>query len=302
MVKVSKTRNKKRREEPAEIPLDYMEEGTFQEPSNTFLDYCILLYGESAIGKTSVIAQIPGCYILQCDPNRKSLRVRQSAIKNMTLSELKRERPDFSPWQIACATLQKALEDDSVRCIAIDNIGLLYEHCFNHVCWKLGIKDPNEQNDFGQTWREISDLFSDTLNTILYNEKGLVLVSHNTVKEVKEADDSTYERIEPAVQKGAFKWMKECTNYAFFMQYYNDQRVFTVRNTKEIWTKCSVDQDSPHFFDPEGNPVKRISMGASPQEGWSNLISAFDNELFDVDHVAETAEKPALKKKKKKVS
>lgn len=295
-MKVSKVRaNKVRKEEPAEIEVDYMEDGQFQEPSENFLDYCVLLYGESAIGKTSVVSQIPGCYILQCDPNRKSLRVRQSAIKDMSLSEMKRERPDHSPWQISCATIERALQDDSVKCIAIDNIGLLYEHCFRHVCWKLGIKDPNEQNDFGQTWRDIADQFSDMLNKVLYNDKGLVLVSHNATKEVKEADDSTYDRIEPAVQKGAFKWIKECTNYAFYLQYYNDQRVITVRNTKEIWTKCSVDLSTPHFFDPDGNPVRRIPMGNSPQEAWGNIISSFNNELFDVDHVSEDK---VVKKKK----
>jgi hypothetical protein len=297
-MKVSKVKAKKgRTEEPSEIPLDYMEDGEFQIPSDKFLDYCILLYGESAIGKTSLVSHIPGCYILQLDPNRKSLKVRQSSIKDMSLSELKRERPDFSSWQIACATIQRALEDDSVKCIAIDNIGLFYEHCFRHVCWKLGIKDPNEQNDFGQTWREIADLFADMLNKVLYNDKGLVCVSHNTTKEIKEADDSTYDRIEPAVQKGAFKWLKECTNYAFYMQYYQDRRVFTVRNTKEIWTKCSVDLSVPHFFDPEGNPARRIPMGNSPQEAWSNLMSSFSNELFDVDHVEEAD----IPKKKKKI-
>lgn len=285
----------------SEISIDYMEAGETTQPSDNLLDYCVLLYGESAIGKTSILTQIPDCYIVQFDPKRVGLKARQTNIPDLTIADMNKNRVKHSSWDMTCSVIEKALNDDSVKCIGIDNFGLMYEHAVRHVCWQEGIKDPQENNDYGKTWNVLNDMFRQVVNSCLYNSKGLFIVSHDVTREVEEGDGSKYDRIEPALMKGARKWVKEVTDFAFYMRFYRDQRVITVRNSKEIWVKCCTDIENPRFVDSDGNLLHNISAGASPQEAWSNLLGGFNNEINDVDREEAEAKLNKSAKLKKKL-
>jgi phage nucleotide-binding protein len=262
----------------------YLPEGETIEPSDSLLDYCILIYGESAIGKTSTVSKIPGVYMIQIDPKRKNLSIRQSNIPNMSLEELNKERPKFTPWQILSAMIDKLCADPTVKTIALDNFGLLYQHALRHKCYKRTIKDPSEENDYGQTWREIEDDMTTVLNKILAAGKGFVAIAHDTSREI-ETVEGTFERIQPEMMKAAFKWIKACTDFAFYMSFADDgSRVLHLRSDKEIWTKCCTDEDLPRFMDPQGKPLMQISCGSSPSQAWMNLNLAWENKLQDVSY------------------
>lgn len=283
----------------------YMPEGETSEPSNNLLDHCILIYGESGIGKTSVVKQIPGLYMIQCDPNRKGLSLRQSDIPNKSLTQLKRTIPEFSPWQLAEGLIEKLCDDDTVSLIAIDNFGLLYEHAMRHRCWKLGINDPSEKEDFGKTWREIEDMMTAALNQVLYSGKGLILITHDTSKEVvKGGSGGKFERVEPDVMKAAFRWLKACTDFGLYMTYSDDrsERIIKIRGGRDTWLKCSVDESDPHFMDPDGNPVEQISAGSSASEAWENLNKSWNNQLRDADWRPVGAAKKKTKKRRRSSS
>lgn len=274
----------------------YLAPGELNEPSDNLLDYVILLYGESGIGKTSTASKIPGSYVIQCDPNRRGLKIRQTCIDDMTISELKENRDKPTPWEVIKSVYKKACADKSVKVIVIDNFGMFYEHCLRHRCFKLGIDDPQEQNDYGQTWRDIKDEMVSLLNKVNSVGKGLFLIAHDAKKEILLKDDTTVERIQPALMSAPFDFVKAVTNFAFYMAHLSSGRVVYLRTGSEIWSKCCTDGDQPRFFDPEGNPVNRIPAGNSPSECWQNILRSWDNELFDVDHVDESK-----KRKKKKI-
>jgi hypothetical protein len=146
------------------------------------------------------------------------------------------------------------------------------------------IDHPSDENDYGKTWNIISDMFTKPLDAIIQSNKGLIGISHDTEKEV-ETLDGKYSRIEPSMMKAAFKWVKERTDFAFYFTYGDDGgRVCMIRGDREIWLKCCTDVRSPHFMDPNGKPVKQISLGNSPSEGWKNILKSWNNELHDVNY------------------
>ena len=274
----------------------YAGEGELVGGSQSILEHIILVYGESAIGKTSTCHNIPNSYIIQCDVKRKGLVGRQSFIPNTSLEQLREENPKYTPWSIAKATIKKAAEDPTVDVVVIDNFDYLYDHCLNNKCYRLRIADPGSMNDYGATWREIEDELTAALNIILENDKGCVIITHAKEVEIELPDGSKYERIQPQVKSAPFRWLKACTDYAFYLCYGDEgDRVWQIRAGKEIWLKCCVDEDNaPHFMDPDGTPLKQISAGSSPKEAWNNLVAAWNNEMRDIDY------RPPRNKTKKK--
>jgi hypothetical protein len=116
------SRKKATTPDESKIEIEYMAAGETTHPSDDLLDYCVLLYGESAIGKTSLLTQIPDCYIIQFDPKRSGLKARQTNIPDLTIGDMNKNRVKYSAWDMTCSVIDKALNDDSVRCIGIDNL------------------------------------------------------------------------------------------------------------------------------------------------------------------------------------
>ena len=282
----------------SEADIGYCEEGETIQPPDNLLDHAFLIYGESGIGKTSICSKIPGSYIIQCDPNRKGLGIRQTNIDNTTLIQLKKVRPKLTPWDKVVLTMDRICDDDSVKCVVIDNFDLFYQSIFRHRCYQIGINDPSEENDFGQTWRDIEDNMTQQLNRLLYSNKGVVLITHEQTKEV-EAGSSTYERIEPACMKAPFRWIKACTDFGFYLSYGDSgERIWNIRGDREIWLKSCTDEDSPHFYSPDGEPVRQISAGNSPREAWANLIKSWNNELDDISKTKTGRQSKKFKREK----
>jgi hypothetical protein len=302
---VRKTSSRKKKSESKDIGSMieelYLPEGEVIEPPENFLAYCFLIYGESGIGKTSTMACFPNSYVIQLDPNRTALAIRQTNVPDIPLTDLKRQKPEFTPWEMIVGLVEKAVEDDSVECVFIDNFGLMYEHALRHICYKKGLKDPTEADDWGQTWREIKDSMTDVLNKLLYANKGIGLIAHDTEKEI-ELPGGKISRIEPSLMKGAFDWVKGATNYAFYMRKNSEgDREFLIRSDIFTWTKCCIDENNPHFNYDDGSPMSAVPCGSSPREGYENLMKAFDNE-FQKPVKKSLRKKKTTRKKTRKTS
>jgi len=65
-----------------------------------------------------------------------------------------------------------------------------------------------------------------------------------------------------------------------------------VRSPHEIaWCACGYDG---HFLDPNGEQIDKFELGDTPDAAYKSLISAHNNELYDLDY------EPPRKSKKKK--
>ena len=293
--RTSTQRKKTKTSKPADNGLALSD---YTTPPEVFTDYVTCIYGESGIGKTSLVAQFPGAYFFQFDPERKGISVRQSLIKDKSVKDLNKERPTLTPWEEFDQLVEIACNDDEIEMIVIDNFGLCYMSCLRSKCFRLAIPDPNAVNDFGQTWRDIRDELTSTLHKVMYANKGLILISHDTEKEVELPSGTKFDRVEPAMMKAAFGWIKACTDFGFYFTYGDEgERTLLLRGDKEIWTKCSVDPNHPRFHDPNGEPLKSIDLGTNPAEAYKLLMQAWENEVHDIDYVDPKAKEKSRKRR-----
>ena len=156
-----------------------------ESPSN-FLDYCTVLFGAKGVGKTSLAAQFPGSVVLQLEPRRRNLRIRQYEVRPMSLKELEIAGLSVSPWLEIKEFIAAALSDKSVKHITIDTADRFYDAAFVYHCVRKGVENPSECNDYGQTWDKIRWDVEETLNKILYSPKGCMITSHTKLRENEE--------------------------------------------------------------------------------------------------------------------
>ena len=296
-VKGGKTSSKKKEVDISQY-VNYIPEGETIEVSDRFLDYVFLLYGESGSGKTSTLAQAPGAYTIQCDPNRRGLKIRQTNVPNNSLKTMKSSRSTPTPWEIIVATVDAILDDDSVGTVIFDNFKLVYQHASNHYCMKNGVDALKEMEDFGVSWNNVDSMYMDLFESIVVTGRGLGLITHQKENEIELPSGRMFTQIQPDLSGRPFQAVRQMTDFVFYLGKSDaGGRELTIRHDKnDIFYKCCTDEDQPHFFSPEGVPVKKISMGNSPQQAWKNLMLSWDNK------VACSAPVKKVSKKKKRRS
>jgi len=279
----------------------YCEDGETIEISDKFLDYMFLLYGESGSGKTSTLSKCPGSYIIQCDPKRKGLKVRQTNVPDSSLEEIKRNRDEHTPWEVIEATFEKIIEDDSVRTVIIDNMRAFYDHASNHYCKRKMVDSLSDMNDYGVSWNNVDAMYLDWFSRIVNSGRGLGLIAHMREREITLPDNTTMVQIQPDLTGRAMTAVRSLTDFAFFLGYNSDgDRILTVRHPgNDVWYKCCTDEEFPRFFDPDGNPVHRIVAGKSPGECWANILKSWDNQLYDAEYQPPKERKVKIKRRTK---
>lgn len=256
----------------------------FNEPPDDFLAYTTIIFGEKGIGKTSLMAQFPNCVVAQMEPRRKNLRIRQVLIET---------------WEEVLDFTAKVKKDSTVDMVGFDTFDRLYELASAYQCNNQGIKDPNEANDFGATWRAITDNVSELLSDLAKAGKNFVFSSHAKWKEVELRNGKKREILVPTMTDSAWKIVKAICDFAFYYGYYDNQRALYLRGHQQLWSACG---SSEHFLDPEGRPVKTILLGENPEEAYSTLLRSFNNEIEGVEdedlETLTTIKRPWKKKKK----
>lgn len=261
--------------------VNYVPDGETIDISDSFLDYVFLLYGESGSGKTSTLAQAPGAYVIQCDPNRRGLKIRQTNIPNHSLKMIRSDRSEPSPWEIVVATVDAAIEDNSVNTIIIDNFRVLYDHASNHYCRINGVDSLRDMEDFGVSWNCVDAMYAELFSRIVDSGRGLGLITHQKETEVELPSGKTFTQIQPDLSGRPFQAVRQMTDFVFYLMINaKAERELVIRpENNDLFYKCCTDLNEPRFFTPENVPVKRLSMGKSPQEGWENLMKSWDNKM-----------------------
>jgi hypothetical protein len=253
------------------------------EPSTTLTDYAICLFGEKGVGKTSLAAQFENSLIIMLEPKRRNLRIRQVNVDPMSIRDMEESNPKMTPWMLIKEYTKAVLADDTVDTVGIDTVDRAWEACINHHCFQKGIKDPSDANDHGRTWRVIKDDFEQTMNKLLYADKGLIFISHAHLREVEshEGDNQWVPTCAPA----AWKYLKAVCDLAIHFGYTESRRALTIRNPGRIWSSCGP---TDQFRTADGTPIETFFSGNSHEESYKILTDAFNNEI-DESLIASTS-------------
>lgn len=251
---------------------------TYNEPPDDFFSYVTLIYGESGVGKTTLLSKFPDSYTLMLEPKRRGLRMRMHEVPYVPMAKMKKLKGP-TPWEEISAFIDHCVKDRSINTVCIDNVDRAYELCMNHVCFERGYTHPNQAKDYGQTWDAIRELFAEAFDKVIYSDKGLVFSSKYKYKEVEQRDGDNYERLQPSCANGCLKYLMDCTDYGIWYGYERKQRAFILRSVNDVWTKCAPEG---HFLDPQGEPISVLAAGETPDEAFQTLIDGFENKRTDL--------------------
>lgn len=259
------------------------------EPSSELGSYSMLIYGRKKIGKTSLSSEFPNAFIISCEPGAKALRVFKSEIRD---------------WKTACLCIDAVVRSPKFDTIVVDTVDLLYDFIFDEVCTKQMIEHPNDENDFGATWRKIRKSFRQQIQKLLTCGKGVIFLSHDTEKEQEDREGGKFDRIQPTMAKQAMEEIEGVVDLIGLYDYDGEKRVLRVAGDQFMVAGCRCKEN---FVRKGGDPgveadrVRVIDMGNSSQESYSNFVKAFNNEqvlvgLPVVEKVKKVLTKPGINK------
>lgn len=231
-------------------------------------EYTTLLYGAKKIGKTSLLSNFPKAFFLSTEPGTKALEVFSRPVRNWS---------EF----IGYIELLESEDGNRFETIIVDTIDNAYEYAFDFICKKKLINHPHEENDFGATWKEISQLFRDAVLRLISTNKGIVFVSHDIEKEVELRDGSKVDRVQPTMSKQAMGVVEALVDLIFNYSYNEDKRILRIDGNQTMVAGCRIETK---FLRKGGKPrtagdkIITIDMGRTSKESYDNLVKAFNNE------------------------
>lgn len=243
------------------------------EPSQDFFDYYTVLHGTAGVGKSSLMASIPGSLIFQFEPARRNIKARQVDFKISTVPEM--EKGADNPWKKFTTLLEKAENDSSIKVIGIDNISECYKSC--EYNWLLeNDMESVPKKDYGVSRSEINREFERVLNGLKYDSRlGVIFTAHTKEREGELNTGTTETMYSPACPGAVFDWLKKAMDFAFFIGYHNKRRAVHCR-WDSIWTKCGV---RDRFCTTAGRPLNGFALPDDPTKGYEVLLKAWDNKL-----------------------
>lgn len=241
-------------------------------------DYIQLYYGREKIGKTSLAAQFPDAVFLMFEPGGRALEIYQVDVHSWI---------DFKNY------IKLLKEDSKFRTIVIDTIDLCYRMCLEYVQkHKLGGNHPADEG-YGKGWDKLKAEFSQTISDICKLGKGVIMLSHETEREIKLWKGGSYDLIAPTMS-GVARDIIEPMVDIFGYYYYGDdeQRYIKIEGDSESVGGTRLKEAG--FF----KGIDRIPMGNSAKEGYKNLCDAFSNKLKVTPQTKVDTPKRKTKRKK----
>lgn len=247
-------------------------------PSDTLQDYSILLFGEKKIGKTRLASLFPDSYFIECEPGTKGVVHRGDPCGSWALFK----------------KMVRLLRTDKSRTVIVDTVDMAFSMCDDYVCAKLGVDDVSEE-DWGKGWRALRKEFTDTMQKLMSMNKGVILISHSTEKEIKTRSGRKYDRVQPTMAGQARDICEAIVDIWAYFHYDGDARVLTIRGDEHISAGHRLDTR----FQWEGKAVRSIYMTDNPEQGIANFKACFNNKYKPrPDDVEEPEEDGAEPKKK----
>jgi phage nucleotide-binding protein len=229
--------------------------------SKNLSDYCLMIYGEGKIGKTSLCAQFPDTLILAFEPGTSSI---ECYVLTMT------------KWQDFTDTIELLKKGNhNYKNIIIDNVQIAYNYCSKFICDKIGIDGAGEAKDYGVTWSNISREFTSQINEIINYGIKPIFTAHSRIRDIESLSGNKYQRIEPLISGQLSEILKSSVDLLGYFNYYKTNRYLTIRGNDYVDAGTRM---TKFWIAKTSKPIINISMGNNPEEAYNNLINAFQNK------------------------
>jgi len=261
-------------------------------------DFSFLIFGEKKIGKTTLVSKFPKVFFFPTEPGTKAIRVFQPLDK-------KGHRKVIDSWQEFEGYVNGYLEyvGDRYGANCVDVADGAYELCFDYMCKNvLFVDHPQDANDYGKSWKEITKEFKRVMGKLIASPGGHVSLSHVKVRETEHwFTGDQWEQIKSSLSGAGHEYITATVDLWAYYGYFRNERRLWITGNEKLDAGNRI-QEMGRFRDKEsGELINYIPMGKSAEEGYDNLLKAFENDLT-VEPDRPKAKKLKRKKKVKKSS
>jgi hypothetical protein len=173
---------------------------TKRKPVTDLMQYMILFYGKTKIGKTTLASKAPGALFLSTEPGTNALEVFEVQIKSWT--------------DMLQALADVAAGNHDFKTLVIDTVDNMYTFCSAHVCAELNIKHPADLGH-GKAYGRINNEFQRVLLKLAQLPYGLFLISHSQEIEI-ETRTGKYTKTTTTLPGGARKIVTGLVDFMLF--------------------------------------------------------------------------------------
>ena len=250
------------------------------KPSGNLRESVIMLYGEKKIGKTSLAAQFSKNMLhLMCEPQARELSI----------------------YQVSCPTYEHVkewiekltTEQHNFDAVSVDPLPLFYMLAMTYTGKVHGFEHPHDEKDFGKSWGLVFKDFSVPLMKLLHSKLGVIFHAHEAEDEIETREGRTYTIRRPDGMKGVKTFTDANIENIWYYHKRGSQRFLQIRGDDFAFACCSF---TDKFMTPAGKQIFAVPMGTSAEEGYLNLVTAFNNKQKETYNELEEKEVTGEKK------
>lgn len=246
-------------------------------PKTEIGDFIILMFGEKKIGKTMLSAQFPDAFHMMFEPGGRSLEIYQS---------------EFTDWGTFKKAVTKLKNDKRFNTVVIDTVDLAFKSAEQYACAKLAIDDPADE-EWGKGWRAIRKEFERQIHRLISAGKGVIFISHAMEREIKTRRGSSSHRMVSTMPRQAAEIIEGLVDIWSCFTYDGDKRMLVIGGNEDV----SAGHRLEDRFRWKGEPINKIPMGSSAEEGYGNFVDAFNNKFNPNSNESKPSVKKTLKRR-----
>lgn len=241
-----------------------------------------MIYGKKKIGKTSFANQFSNnMFHMMYEPMARTLPIFQRSCETHADT-------------VGYCDLLKDGEHD-FDAVSVDPLPLAFQKALTHVCEKNDIEHPSDANDYGKTWGKCYAEFEIQMHKLLHSNLGVIFHAHEAEKEMETREGKKYNLIVPEGTKQVWDFINTNIENIWYYHMRGNKRFLQLRGDDYAFA-CTAWPDK--FYTPDGRQVLAVPMGASPEEGYKNLLKAFNNEQEETYGEDEEPKKSSRKKRR----
>lgn len=257
------------------------------KPSEDFFSYVTMFYGAKKIGKTSLANMLSSnTFHMMIEPMARALKMYQKPC------------PTYEHVTGYIDLIEQ--NPDKYETVSVDPLPLFYNKAMDYTCKKYGFDHPSDLNDFGASWNKVRHEFERPLLKLLHLPVGCIFHAHENEEELENRFGTKYKRMRPDGGKQVNDFIDANIENIFYYHMRGNKRFLQIRGDENAFAACA---HTDKFYTPDGEQISAIPMGKSAEEGYKNLLKAFNNqqkETYAIEEEEDETEKPIKRKKKKK--